>query len=188
MFVTMSEAPAKAAPQGAMQFVIGLARDWGIALLVVIGVFFAYNLLFPGRAPALGPAPDFTLANLEGQAVKMSALSGEHDLVVLNFWFTTCPPCRAEIPHLSEFARAHPDVPIYGVSTDINLSPGRLRKESERLGIDYPVLHDLRAAVARSYGVEVFPTTLVIRDMEIVQARVGGVDRAALEAMVDAAR
>lgn len=174
--------------QTAGQFALGLARDWGIALVVVVGVFLLYNLLFPARAPDLGPAPDFTLSNLEGQGVTLSAVDAQHELVVLNFWFTTCPPCRAEIPELTAFAAAHPDIPLYGVSTDVNLSPGRLKRESERLGIGYPVLHDQRADVARSYGVDVFPTTLIIRDMQIVKAKVGGIDRAILEGMIADAR
>ncbi len=184
----MSEATPPKPQQTAAQFALGLARDWGIALLVVIGIFVGYNLVFPPKAPSLGPSPDFTLSNLQGQGVTLSSVDAQHELVVLNFWFTTCPPCRAEIPELSAFAKEHPDIPIYGVSTDIHLSPGRLARESERLGIQYPVMHDIRADVARSYGVEVFPTTLVIKDMQIVQATVGGVDRAMLEALVDRSR
>ncbi|MBX2799353.1 MAG: TlpA family protein disulfide reductase [Myxococcales bacterium] len=167
-------------------FLRGLARDWGIAAIVVVVVFMGYNLLFPPRPPGLGPAPDFTLNNLEGQQVTLSSV--DSDLVVLNFWFTTCPPCRAEIPELTAFARDNPDIELYGVSTDVNMPPGRLQRESHKLGIRYPVLHDVRADVARRYGVSVFPTTLVIRDMQIVQARVGIVNREQLDEMVAASR
>ncbi len=184
MFPPMSDTVP---PQpGAMQFLGGLLRDWGIAFVVVVVIFLGYNLIFPPKAPSLGPAPDFTLASLDGKPVELSSVDAE--LVVLNFWFTTCPPCRAEIPELSAFAAAHPEIPLYGISTDVNLSPGRLKRESERLGIHYPVLHDIRAEVARTYGVSVFPTTLVIRDMEIVKAKIGGLDRAMLEEMIAGAR
>ena len=178
------------APQGpkAPSFLVGLLRDWGIALVVVLVVLLGYNALFPSGPPSLGPATDFTLDNLEGAEVTLSELDSPSDVIVLNFWFTTCPPCRAEIPELSEFADAHPDIPLYGVSTDLNLRPAQLKAASKRLGIRYPVLHDVRAQVSRRYGVNQFPTTLVIRDMQIVQARVGAVDRKTLEAMVEAAR
>jgi len=187
----MSEAPdpsAPAAPSGARHFAAGLARDWGVALAVVVAVFLMFNLLFPAKAPSLGPAADFTLDNLDGAAVTLSDLSHEHDLLVLNFWFTSCPPCRAEIPHLAAWADANPDVPLYGVSTDVNMSSQVLAGASKVLGINYPVLHDVRARAARSYGVDVFPTTLIIRDMEIVQSRVGAIDRTILEEMVDRVR
>ena len=175
----MSTTPRPASNQS---FFIGLARDWGIALVVVVAVFVGYGVIFAPKPPSLGPAADFTLSDLDGRDVTLSDIDAE--LVVLNFWFTSCPPCRAEIPELTAFAQAHPDIPIYGVSTDINLPTGRLKVESQRLGIRYHVLHDDEARVARNYGVDIFPTTLVIRDMEIVQARVGALDRQMLEALV----
>ena len=190
MFGRMNERPAPppAPPQEPRpaSFLRGLLRDWGIALAVVVLVFAAYNLLFAPKPPALGPAPDFTLRTPTGEVVTLSQVRAE--VVVLNFWFTTCPPCRAEIPELSAWSQANPDVPLYGVSTDVGMPPGRLQKEAERLGVRYPVLHDVRAEVAGKYGVDVFPTTLVLRDGQIVQARVGQVNAETLDAMVAAAR
>lgn len=185
----MSEANEEASKTskagGTLEFLTALLRDWGLALGIVLAVVIVFQLVFPPSVPSLGRAPDFTLPDLSGNAVTLSEV--EEDVVVLNFWFTDCPPCRAEIPELSKFAKEHPDVPIYGLSTD-HLTPNRLRIASQRLGVDYPVLHDARAEVARSYQVSAFPTTLVVRNMEIVQARVGGVDHHTLEHMVAAAR
>lgn len=174
------EAPAPSS------FLAGLLRDWGLALAVVVVVFAGYNLLFAPRPPALGPAPDFTLRTPDGRSVTLSQVPAE--VVVLNFWFTTCPPCRSEIPELSAWSQANPDVPLFGVSTDVGMPPGRLQKEAERLGVRYTVLHDVRAEVAGMYGVDVFPTTLVLRDGEIVRAKVGVVSRATLDQMVASAR
>lgn len=198
MFGAMSAPPpdGPSAPPGAVStgeprptgFLVGLLRDWGIALAVVLVVFAGYNLFFGAKPPALGPAPDFTLPDLEGQQVTLSMVDAQAELVVLNFWFTTCPPCRAEIPELSAFAKDNPDIPLYGVSTDLGMPTARLKAESARLGVAYPVLHDHRADVARQYGIDTFPTTLVIRDGEIVQAKVGRLDRATLDQMVAASR
>lgn len=165
---------------------MGLLRDWGLALVVVVGIFVGYEVLFAPSAPSLGDAQDFTLTDLEGRDVQLSSVS--EDVVVLNFWFTSCPPCRAEIPELTAFAAHHPDVGVYGISTDLGMPLKRLARESAALGIDYPVLHDVKGDVARAYGVSVFPTTVVVRDMQIVKARVGAVDHALLESMIAAAR
>ena len=81
-----------------------------------------------------------------------------------------------------------PETPLYGVSTDVGMPPGRLQREAERLGVRYPVLHDVRAEVAGRYGIDVFPTTLVVRDGQIVQARVGTVTGEVLDQMVAAAQ
>lgn len=175
-----------ASPPGAGSFLKGLLRDWGVALSLVILAFAGYNFLFGPKPPSLGPAPDFTLSTPEGAPFTLSQAPA--DVVVLNFWFTTCPPCRAEIPELSAWSKAHPETPLYGVSTDVGMPPGRLSREAQRLGVTYPVLHDAQAEVAGRYGVDVFPTTLVVADGQIVAARVGRVDQSALDEMVAKAR
>src|SRR5262249_1414141 len=51
----------------------------------------------PAPAPVAGaPAPDFTLNNLAGQPVRLSALKGQ--VVLINFWATWCIPCQQEMP------------------------------------------------------------------------------------------
>jgi thiol-disulfide isomerase/thioredoxin len=176
------------APPARGAFLAGLIRDWGISIAVVLVLVAGYNFFFGARPPPLGPAQDFTLSDLDGKPVALSSIGDPDDLVVLNFWFTSCPPCRAEIPELSKWHAAHPDVPLVGVSTDVGMPIGRLRSEASRLGITYPVLHDVRADVARTYGVQAFPTTLVLRNGEVVRARVGALNGSALQALVDAAR
>src|SRR5699024_12007909 len=46
-------------------------------------------------------APDFELETLDGETVKLSDFRGER--VMVNFWATWCPPCRAEIPDMQKF-------------------------------------------------------------------------------------
>ncbi|WP_175614633.1 peroxiredoxin family protein, partial [Piscibacillus halophilus] len=57
-------------------------------------------------------APDFELKNLEGETVKLSDYRGQK--VMLNFWATWCPPCRAEMPDMQKFYEEK-DVVILGV-------------------------------------------------------------------------
>jgi len=179
-----SVAPSAAPSRGA--FLFGLLRDWGFAIVVVLFALATYNLLFGARPPPLGPAPHFVLSDLDGRDVELSAIGGADGLVVLNFWFTACRPCRTEIPELTKFHVAHPEVPLYGVSTDVNLPIATLKHASERLGIRYPVLHDAKGEVAGAYGVDVFPTTVVLRAGKVVKAHVGVLNQYGLEQLVAA--
>src|SRR5690625_4184045 len=46
-------------------------------------------------------APDFELETIDGETVRLSELRGEK--ILLNFWATWCPPCRAEMPDMQKY-------------------------------------------------------------------------------------
>lgn len=171
-----------------MKFLSGLLRDWGVALVIFLAGLALFTWLSTPAPRTEGPAPPFSLADLEGNTVTLDDLQERGEVVVLNFWFTDCPPCRREIPELSAFAAEHPDVPLVGISIDTRLSGSGLLARSRRLGVDYPVLHDPEMRVAGAYGVGVYPTTVLVREGRIVGHRTGEVTKASLERMVDAAR
>ena len=54
------------------------------------------------------PAPDFTLDARGGQKLSLSQYKGQ--VVMINFWATWCPPCRAEMPALE---RLQPGAQIF---------------------------------------------------------------------------
>src|SRR5699024_9680896 len=58
-------------------------------------------------------APDYELTTLDGEQVKLSDYKGER--VMLNFWATWCPPCRAEMPDMEKFQQ-NKDVQVLAVN------------------------------------------------------------------------
>ena len=114
-------------------------------------------------------APDFEIVTMEGQRITLESLRGK--TVLLDFWGTWCPPCRAATPDLVRLAKKYADRPfvIVGVSSD----------ETEKVVQDYVQKHrmpwpqfvDLRRQVHRAFNVSVFPTYVIIDEEGIVRGR-----------------
>ncbi len=133
-------------------------------------------------APAtMEPAPDWSLKDLDGKMVKLADFKGK--VVILNFWATWCPPCRAEIPDFVSLQKeyATKGLAIVGVSLDQN-GPNVVKSFVKKFGINYPVVMGSAEAAAAYGGIEVVPTTFVIdRAGQVVYVQQGGVDRATFE-------
>ncbi len=163
-------------------FVWGLVKDWGVALVLVAVVIAAWQF-FASSGPGVGePAPDFTLPSTTGETVTLSDLRGE--TVVLNFWATWCGPCVSEIPDLASFQYNNPDITLIGVSVDEQMGPAGVRATAQRLGADYMVLLDPTGEASTPYSVNTLPTTVVIGPDGVVrQTRIGTVSERQLERM-----
>src|SRR5436309_1286853 len=79
-----------------------------------------------GAGPAVGQiAPDFTGKTLDGTPFHLADLRGK--VVVLDFWATWCPPCRAMIPHEREMVRHLSGKPFALVSVSADSDEAALR-------------------------------------------------------------
>jgi cytochrome c biogenesis protein CcmG/thiol:disulfide interchange protein DsbE len=134
-------------------------------------------------APVVGhPAPDIMLPALSGGDFKLSEQRGKP--VVLNFWATWCPPCRAELPELkSANERYASQVAIVGVN---QAEPAEtVAQLAAELGITFPLPLDQRGDVSRAYGVRSLPTTFFIdRSGVIRQIHAGPLTEATLEQLL----
>jgi thiol-disulfide isomerase/thioredoxin len=118
------------------------------------------------------PAPPFLLPDLDGQIISTAAWRGK--VVLLNFWATWCPPCREEIPELTELADRYKDqLQIIGISMDDD-PPQQVKLFAQRFGISYPVVMASPEIVNEYGGVPGLPTSFIInREGRIVQKHVG---------------
>ncbi len=78
---------------------------------------------------------DFTAESLEGEAVKLSDVRAEAELVLLEFWASWCGPCRVEIPHMKEAYAEHKDngFEIVSFTIDNEREDWELASEEENL-------------------------------------------------------
>lgn len=123
--------------------------------------------------PPENPAPDFTLLDLDGQPVRLSQLRGQ--AVVLNFWASWCPACRAEARDFGGFAQRYRERGVVVVGVNLREDAATARAFAEANGMDYPLLRDADGAVSRMYGVVGIPTTIFIDAAGGMRARHVGV-------------
>ncbi|RPH83299.1 MAG: TlpA family protein disulfide reductase [Desulfobacteraceae bacterium] len=131
--------------------------------LILFGTLW---LAFPGEqsfsgAQGLRVAPDFILPDLSQKKVRLTDFKGK--VVVLNFFATWCPPCRAEIPELNKLYRLNKEkgLVVLGVSLDMDLPPQSLTTFVKDKKITYPVLMGT-TDLAEKYQVNGVPTTILI--------------------------
>lgn len=139
--------------------------------LSILALFLAMTM--PAAAQVGKQAPPFSLENTEGKTVKLEDLKGK--VIVLNFWATWCPPCRAEIPDFIKVYDKYKSkgVEILGVSLD-HKGWEVVRPFVKSNKINYPVLlGDQR--IAQAYGnIRSIPTTFIIdRKGKVVDQHVG---------------
>jgi thiol-disulfide isomerase/thioredoxin len=104
--------------------------------------------------------PDLTLTRLDGQTYRLADDVGKR-VIVLNFFATWCGPCRAEMPELERYQRRAGDsVRLVGV--DAQEQPDLVRRFIADMKTTFPIVIDGDGAVQKQFGVESFPTTVVI--------------------------
>lgn len=105
-------------------------------------------------------APNFELTTLSGETVQLSDYRGEK--VMLNFWATWCPPCRAEMPDMEKFYN-NENVKILAVNlTNTEESQDAVKKFKKEFGLSFPILMDEKLAVANKYQIQPIPTSYMI--------------------------
>ncbi|MFY9474055.1 MAG: TlpA disulfide reductase family protein [Tepidanaerobacteraceae bacterium] len=131
-------------------------------------------------------APDFELEDLTGQKVRLSSLRGE--ILVINFWSTSCRYCLQILPDFDEFNRSKAeDVVVLMVNLDVNND--RLPLYIENQGFTFTVLKDERGEAARSYLIYGMPTTIFVDKDGIVSMRLEGpLNKSHLDSIVEQIR
>ena len=119
-------------------------------------------------------APTLVLKDLRGRALRLSDYKGK--VVVLNFWATWCPPCRAEMPDLIKMQREYRSRGLQVVG--ITYPPeeiAEVRQFVRKLGVNYPIALGTRETKSLFDETETLPLTIVIDREGKVRERIEGI-------------
>lgn len=202
----MSEATADTSPDKSVPKAEGF-RNSGNFYVLVFGIVMLVGLVAlawigrPPRPKFVGEKlPLIDLQPLLYSETPLANAQFEDKLVVLHFWGTWCPPCRAEYPEFAEFAkrfRDSPDVIVASVSCSagVELDLDRLRSQTETFmnenGGPIPTYSDSTAMSRQQFamlspnGSFGYPTTILVdRDGIIIDAYLGPANLQRLEAAI----
>ncbi|NCD72435.1 TlpA family protein disulfide reductase [Mucilaginibacter agri] len=104
------------------------------------------------------PAPAFSLKDLNGKFQSLAALKGK--VVVLNFWFTSCPPCLQEMPSLNDLVKRYKDNDVVFLALTFN-NERDVREFLNDHAFAYTILPSSRQ-IDKKYQITLWPTSFII--------------------------
>ena len=129
------------------------------------------------------PAPELDLADLAGRPVSLAGYLGQ--VVLVNNWATWCPPCRAEMPTLEAYFRAHRGEDFTLIAIDSGEPAEEVARFVDEMGLSFPVWLDQKGVALEAFNNLSLPSSYVIdRTGTIRLAWTGAIDREMLERYV----
>jgi peroxiredoxin len=119
------------------------------------------------------PAPGFSLVNLDGQKIQLSDFLGRP--VIVNFWASWCPPCRAEMPAFQDIFTEYEDQGIVFLAVNSQESRANALDFARSNALTFTILLDEDGEVSNLYRVLALPATFFInRNGQISEVVYGG--------------
>ena len=129
--------------------------------------------------PRKQPVPSGSMTDLQGTEWRLRALRGR--AVLLNFWASWCEPCKEEMPSLQALADRHADRLVV-LTINLKEPPETIARFVRSSGLRLPIVRDADGSMARTWGVRIYPSTVLIDTQGRVRSVVrGGLDWAGEE-------
>ncbi|HJB09741.1 MAG TPA: TlpA family protein disulfide reductase [Candidatus Brachybacterium merdavium] len=135
-----------------------------------------------------GEPLEFSGTTYDGEEFATADHDGE--VLVINVWYASCPPCRKEAPDLQEISQEYAEDGVRFIGVNVRDAAGPAQAFEERYGITYPSLPDQDAQIMYALRGQVapnaVPSTLVLDREGRVAARISGaLEPSTLRAMID---
>ena len=113
---------------------------------------------------------DFPIYDLEGRKFYISDFKGK--IVMLNFWATWCPPCRAEMPSMEELYREGNEDIFEIIAVSVDSKPvGEVKSFISESGYSFPIYYDKNDSLSQKFAVRSIPTTYLIDGKGIIRQK-----------------
>lgn len=139
--------------------------------LAITGALLAFVLI-----PDNKTAPQFALADLNGQTVANANLQGK--VTFVNFWFPSCPGCVSEMPKVIKMSKDYQGkaFQVLGIAQPIDPLES-VHQYVKEYGLPFTVMFDEGGRVGKAFGTQVYPTSFLINKKgEILKTYVGEPD------------
>ena len=151
---------------------------------IFVVVLAAAGLMFSARAD-VGDTAKLKTVLLDGKAVSLAQLKGK--VVMVNFWATWCPTCRAEMPQWQKFYDAYKDKGFELIALSIDDDEKLLRQVSKERGFSFPIAWRWDDKTDDNFGDIIGTPTLYVIDRsgKVAWMKRGRVSYAQLQEVVD---
>jgi thiol-disulfide isomerase/thioredoxin len=145
-----------------------------VIAVVTVGLIVASQMEAGPAGAEQDQAPDFRFEVFDGTTFSLAEHFAEDGRpVVLNFWASWCPPCRAEMPDFDLVAQAHPEIKFIGVAVEDVES--NARAFAAEIGVSYLLGFDPAGRAHLTLPYVALPTTWIINGDGVIVHKVQGI-------------
>lgn len=160
------------------------SRLWDVAAVIVLGFALWKIFIEPrafGPASSAPPAPHAVFTRLDGGAFRVT--DARNRLLFLDFYASWCTPCKVEMPLVEGWAKAHPDALV--VPVDVAEPRAAVAAYAAAHGLR-DVAMDPHGVSQGIFGIDGFPTVVVVDPQGRIRAKWQGLNPAISLAMTNA--
>ena len=138
------------------------------------GANYAKKLIANPKRAGDAVAPEFKIKTIDGQEISLDQLAGK--VVVMDFWATWCPPCVKSVPELKALTEKYPSSKLVLISFSADSDEQAWRDFVSKKDMEWPQYWDSDGSIRAEFGVNSFPTYLVIDPEGFIHNRIAGLN------------